>query len=334
MILWVDKSFPRCVCTRCDHPFIQYIQDPYDQTFNDTSFVCIHSRFLFKYPKRSLLCHLIPRIMPPRFLVRMRSQVAMQKQWHQDPSPDPPPYELPDPFNIPESQQRPSGQSYEAPPAYRRRQQGVLDDASTDLHSFPEHSTILVVGAFSRQGMHIIDRLLDQGYRVRGAVSDTREAAQTSKYFEARHDRDQYNSCIIPDMTLEQAFNTAVDSCSGIIFVAGNRTSAANARGPVFQKVKNVLDAAKREGKMYRFVYCTPGCGAVATVQSSDGRRDPPAYETRRNYRVNASKDSTEAAIWDWANRSQPGFALDTGECSILTVRYGILTDRSRSIAS
>lgn len=74
------------------------------------------------------------------------------------------------------------------------------------------------------------------------------------------------NSCIIPDMTLGDAFRTAVDSCSGIIFVVGNRTSAANARGPVFQKVKNVLDAAKREGKMYRFVYCTPGCGAVATV--------------------------------------------------------------------
>lgn len=280
--------------------------------------------------------------MTPRFLVRMASQAAMQEKWHEEPNrSDPPPYEqrlsmLPTgelpcedplqstaPANDPPSYQ--SLQHHGPPPPVYRQHQYSHPVSGIDLHSFPDRSTICVIGACTRQGMHIIDRLLEQNYTVRGVVSNSHESAQTSKHFEFRYDRDRYHSWIIPDMSRRGAFNLAIETCAGVVFVAGQAGPAAVSKVIILARVKNALAAAMREARMDRFVFCSP---KPAVAHPSSRSASPVGSEVGDSRSFELSRESLEAcgretnraevevAIWDCVDGRRPGFALDIGEYS------------------
>ncbi|KAM0714856.1 hypothetical protein Q7P37_009320 [Cladosporium fusiforme] len=255
--------------------------------------------------------------MAPRFLVRMASQAAMQKQWHkEDANSDPPPYQHR--RSLPPTQELslhialsrtllpdhpPSYNSLQdastPPPAYRQHQYSH-PASEIDLHSFPDESTILVIGAATRQGMHIIERLLEQHYRVRGVVSNSHEAAQTSKYFESKYDRDHFHPWIVPDMTRRGAFDLAIGECTGVVFVSSQPSPIAISRSEALTRVQNALTAAMSEARMTRFVYCSP--------------RAMTAHPSSRTASPDGDRTSVELAIWDCVDGRRPGFALDIGE--------------------
>lgn len=269
--------------------------------------------------------------MPPRFLERMQTQAAMQKQWHRDPHSGPPSYQHLEsslPSENPPTYQR-AQRSSPPPPAYREHQYSHLASL-IDLHSFPDRSTILVVGAYTRQGIHIVDRLLDHHYRVRGVVSNSREAAHAAKHFEARHGRENYTSCTVPDMAVDGAFDLPARFCSGVIFVSSHAGSIMSTDVETLAKVTNALDSAMRQSNMHRFVFCSTAPTAKTTDQSLvhpmirslqdtnvQPRRSAPPYEATDLVPHGATANdqvSVEIAIWDWVDLCQPGFVLDLGE--------------------
>jgi hypothetical protein len=201
----------------------------------------------------------------------------MQVEWHRHNS-SPPSYpqsmqsqtpvssteSLPAPAEELPSYQRVS-RSCSAPPAYIQRQT-TTQDHIIDLYSFPPRSTILVVGAYTRQGMHIIDRLIENGHSVRGIVSSAREAAQVSKHFEASHGRGYYHSSIVTDMTVEGALDSTVRHCSGVVFVTSQSSPIMMSTKERIANVLNALTSAVKETRMDRFVYCSSDSPLPAAV--------------------------------------------------------------------
>lgn len=267
--------------------------------------------------------------MAPRFLERMQTQDSMQKKWNRKHPSWPPAYQIMDTATNMSSELLPAYRSCPPPPAYS---ECLHDDSasSINLHSFPECSTVLVIGAYTRQGMHIIDRLLDHQHSVRGIVANAREAAQTEKHFEASHGRERYQPCIISDPTARNAFDAAARNCSGVIFVTNRSSPAAGCGVETLAKVMSVLGSAMEEAHMNRFVYCYPAAASNDFSQSmtrshpSISRRygpmseDPPSYEVARNGSQQGRPEtvpfSVELAIRDWIGVNQPGFALEIGE--------------------
>lgn len=270
--------------------------------------------------------------MAPRFLERMQSQDSMQKKWNRRHPSWPPAYQIMQPstnMNMNMSEPLPAYRSCPLPPAYS---ECLHDDSasSINLHSFPEGSTVLVIGAYTRQGMHIIDRLLDHQHSVRGIVANAREAAQTAKHFEASHGRERYQPCIISDPTARNAFDAAARNCSGVIFVTNRSSPAAGCGVETLAKVMSVLGSAMIEAHMNRFVYCYPAaasndfCQGMTRSNNSVGRRErsipenPPSYEMSRNGSERGRPEtvpfSVELAIRDWIGVNQPGFALEIGK--------------------
>lgn len=264
--------------------------------------------------------------MAPRFLERMQSQAAMQKKWNRSHPSGPPAYHTLDSTIM--SENLPAYRSCPPPPAYTECQH---DDSagSINLHSFPEGSTVLVIGAYTRQGMHIIDRLLEHQHSVRGIVANARESAQTAKHFEARHGRERYQPCIISDPTAKDAFDAAAKTCSGVVFVTNRSSPVAGCGVETLAKVMSVLGSAMIEADMNRFVYCYPAAASDDFNQSMTGSNNssardadvptqPPSYESTRNGSEQSRPEtvpfSVEMAIRDWIGVNQPGFTLEIGE--------------------
>ena len=57
---------------------------------------------------------------------------------------------------------------------------------------FPQGSLILVTGANSFIGSHVIDQLLSIGYHVRGTVRDTQKNSWLAELFEKKYKKGQF----------------------------------------------------------------------------------------------------------------------------------------------
>jgi hypothetical protein len=204
--------------------------------------------------------------------------------------------------------------SRSAPPAYIQRQvTRHAQDHIIDLYSFPPRSTILVVGAYTRQGMHIIDRLIENGHSVRGIVSSAREAAQVSKHFEASHGRGYFHSSIVTDMTVEGALDSTARHCSGVVFVTSQSSPISMSTEERIANVLNALTSAVKEARMDRFVYCSsdsPSPVAAAAPQRSlnnqistideedDGEDDESVASLYHAISTTAAQQSPQPSRW------------------------------------
>ena len=227
-----------------------------------------------------------------------------------------------------DSQQKP----LPSPPPPQYYQVNSANAMGFDSPSLPRDSLVLVTGANSWQGMHIVDQLLEHGYRVRGTVRDAEKAVWTSKYFKDRYGAGRYTTAVIPDMVPQGAFDLAARGCSGVIHVASNTSFSPDPNvviPPSIAGAVNALEAAAKEPQVKRFVYCS---SVSAAVNSGTGVRnhvtsdswnmsafskawEPPPYEDDRCWAVYcSSKMQTEQAVWRWYKERRPQFVLNAGK--------------------
>ena len=214
------------------------------------------------------------------------------------------------------------------PPHYNQVNQARQ---SLDQPALPKDSLILVTGANSWQGMHVVDQLLDRGYRVRGTVRDAEKAIWTSKYFLDKYGAGRYMTAVIPDMAAQGAFDIAIRSCSGAIHVASVTSMSSNPNEVVTPSIAgalNALEAAALEPNVTRFVHCSSVASAISHARGSrneitsaswnmldfnDAWAPPPYNEDRALSVYGSSKMQAEAAVWRWYEVKRPTFALNTG---------------------
>ncbi len=183
--------------------------------------------------------------------------------------------------------------------------------------AIPKGSLILVTGANSFLGMHIVDQLLEHGYRVRGTVRDETKAALLWKYFTDRHGVVRFTKVVVPDMSAEDAFKEAIKDCKGVVHCAAVTQLNPDPDyviTPTIAGALNLLDAASVAG-VQRFVFTSGVASAVShdreEVQEVSCQTwnmpvfneawAPAPYSEEKLLAVRDSmKLQTEAAVWRW----------------------------------
>ncbi|EMC93230.1 hypothetical protein BAUCODRAFT_76019 [Baudoinia panamericana UAMH 10762] len=273
----------------------------------------------------------------------MQRQANTYKEVFGDPQFDPPPYpsSLRDRSESSASTAAESSQPLERadstsvdaqgpPPPYHTVGRGLIN--GVEKPAIPKDSLVLVTGANGWLGMHVVDQLLEHGYRVRGTVRSAEHAVSTSGCFSRKYGPGRFTTAVIPDMVPKDAFHIAVRGCAGVIHVASVMNFSPDPNeviAPSIAGALNALEAAAKESGVKRFVYCSASAAAVA--QGSGYREDvtsdswnmasfrtawePPPYEIDRAWAVFASsKMQTEQAVWRWYNQREwrVNFALNT----------------------
>lgn len=290
--------------------------------------------------------------MPPRFLERMKKQSAIHKAVFGEPDFDPPPY--PSSHSRSASavsssttqslcQDKPLPVAPLSPPQYSRIDHTGAE-VGLDMSALPKESLVLVTGANGWLGMHVVDQLIEHGYRVRGTVRDAAKAEWTGKYFRDKYRPGKFFPVVVPDMVPQGAFDIAARGCSGIVHVASVMTLSGNPDDVITPSIAgalNALEAAAREPSVKRFVYCSAAAAAVPqgsrmgeevtneswNMSALKTAWEPPPYDVDRAWAVFASsKMQAEQTVWRWYRARRPQFVLNTGTFDIL--RVNISADR------
>nr|BAW27599.1 putative ketoreductase [Aspergillus stellatus] len=122
-------------------------------------------------------------------------------------------------------------------------------------YSFPPGSTVLVTGANSFLGSHVINILLELGYRVRGTVRSPRP--WLNEYFSARYGSNSFETAIVADFQLPHAFDEAISGVSGVVHMAQAMPWDPSNSDPVGYTVAgtlHLLEAAAKEQSVKRVV--------------------------------------------------------------------------------
>jgi nucleoside-diphosphate-sugar epimerase len=201
---------------------------------------------------------------------------------------------------------------------------------SSNLKAIPDGSTVLIVGASSLVGAHIVNAFLNYGYKVRATEYDLSQASWlTEDAFKSHAAAGSLELVIVPDITAENAFTEVMKGVSAVVYVAcvtikfnPNETIPQNIAGTV-----NALRAASKESSVSRFVL-TSSYGAAFTPNPDPNVRldstswnqlaieqawAPPPYEASR-YQImyKASKAQQEQAVWEFVEKEKPPFAVNT----------------------
>ncbi|OJJ35827.1 hypothetical protein ASPWEDRAFT_41068 [Aspergillus wentii DTO 134E9] len=192
--------------------------------------------------------------------------------------------------------------------------------------ALPSGSTILVTGVNGFVASHVADQLLHHGYRIRGSVRDMQKSSWLQNTFEKKYGNDRFELVQVEDMTVDGAWDKAIQDATGIIHVATifGRSDLVTA---IMQANEKLLTAAKKSN-VKRFIYTSSSEAAIYTSADKRGQLkvDPqswneqavkdaetPGEDLAKGFQVYcASKTRGEQAIWKWVDENQPQFVLNT----------------------
>ncbi|KAH9487447.1 Putative uncharacterized oxidoreductase [Psilocybe cubensis] len=186
---------------------------------------------------------------------------------------------------------------------------------------------VLVTGANGYIAMWVIRTLLEQGYRVRGAVRSEEKGKHLKEYFSKYGDKVEWT--IVPDITKEGAFDEAVKGVEAIEHTASPLPSSApdpdETIKPAVQGTLSVLQSALKYGSDVKRVVLTSSAGAIinpvteptAVFDEShwadaylkdikEKGKDNPAIVKYR-----ASKVLAERAAWDFYKEHKGSIGWD-----------------------
>lgn len=207
-----------------------------------------------------------------------------------------------------------------------------------------DKGTILVTGASSFVGTHVIKAFLRAGYRVRGQVRNAASAAKVRRAFPTpggdgddegnNNNNDRLTTVEVPDITAPGAFDAAVAGVSGVVHCASPFVlhDVADAErdllAPAVRGTTRVLESAASRAPRVRRVVVTSSFAAI--VDPAQGLRPGYVYTeddwnpTTREEAVAAtgagsgavaycaSKAFAERAAGEFVARERPGFTVAT----------------------
>lgn len=201
--------------------------------------------------------------------------------------------------------------------------------------AIPYGSLIVVSGVNGFIGSHVADQTLAAGFRVRGTTRSLRRNEWVLEYFKNKYGSEVFELVEVPDMTVDGAFDSALEGASGFVHVASDMSNSNDPDlviGNAVKGVLNALRAAKKEGEgIKRFVYTSsstaatlPKPGEVFSVTAESWNNDAVEMAWKTDAVVEkdafvvyaASKTESERAAWKWARETEHDFVINTGEGS------------------
>lgn len=190
-------------------------------------------------------------------------------------------------------------------------------------------SLIVVTGANGFIASHVVDQLLQAGFRVRGTVRSAKRGGWTVDYFKGKYGAGKFELIEVPEMGDPGAFDEAVKGAAGYIQMA---TPVMESYDPnvavpnVVDGVLNGLKAAASEPSIKRFVMTSSSTAAVSPQPNKEFSVTPetwndevvkqawkPPYEgvQKRLDVYTATKTESEKAAWKWIKENKPNFVLN-----------------------
>ncbi|KAK5052093.1 hypothetical protein LTR84_002897 [Exophiala bonariae] len=200
----------------------------------------------------------------------------------------------------------------------------------SSMSALPEGSLVLLTGATSFLSTHIIQQLLRRGYRVRGTVRDRARAGWlVDDLFKNETSSGAFELAVVEDMAVAHAFDEAARGVTGIVHVATDVSWSGDPNvviPPSLAGMKNVLEAAAKEGSVKRFVYTSSVAAAAMPIPNTKWHMDktswndlavqiawaPPPYDGRGPLVYSAAKTESEKSLWKFVGDENPRFAVNT----------------------
>lgn len=192
---------------------------------------------------------------------------------------------------------------------------------------------ILVTGATSFVGTHVIRVFLEAGYTVRGQVRNESSAAKVHKVFSqdvVDGTTGALTTVVVPDITVPGAFDAAVKDVTGVVhtaspFVFAVEDNERDLLDPAIKGTTRVLEAvAAHAPQVTRIVITSSFAAILDPVQGlrpgytyTEKDWNPTPYDVAKTATDGglvycASKTFAEKAAWDFVQEKQPGFTVAT----------------------
>ncbi|KAF1817204.1 aldehyde reductase [Eremomyces bilateralis CBS 781.70] len=196
----------------------------------------------------------------------------------------------------------------------------------------PKGSLVLVSGANSMLGSHVVKQLLEYGYKVRGTVRDVEKNAWMVDFFKS-YGEESFELVRVLDIAVAGAFDDAIQGCAGVIHLAMVTNWAPNHPDDVVPlavaATLGFLKSAADTPSVKRFVHCSSSAAArrptanVRRVIDSDTYNDETVqaiYADKGEIQgldkafavYTASKVQSEKAAWKFVEENKPPFVFNT----------------------
>ena len=92
------------------------------------------------------------------------------------------------------------------------------------MSTIEKGSLVLVTGVSGYIASNTANQLLEDGYNVRGTVRSLEKADWLYNLFDNKYGRGRFEAVVVPDMSVNHAFDDAVQGVSGICHMASVMT--------------------------------------------------------------------------------------------------------------
>lgn len=99
---------------------------------------------------------------------------------------------------------------------------------ATGVSTLPPGSLVLVTGANGFVASHVVERLIVDGFCVRGSVRSEDKGKWLHQLFDAKYGKGKFASVSVSDMDATGAFDAAVKGVAGICHTASIMTFDGN----------------------------------------------------------------------------------------------------------
>ncbi len=190
---------------------------------------------------------------------------------------------------------------------------------------------ILLTGASGFVAAHVLNSLLQHGYKVRGTVRSEATADKVRKTHShlLKGDASRLTFAIVPDVAATGAFDEAVKGVDGVIhtaspFVMQVENNERDLLDPAIKGTTSILQAVEKYAPQVKRIVITssfaaitdPTQGARPGYTYSEKDWNPVTYEQAKSgdgpTAYCASKTFAEKAAWDFVKEKKPNFDIAT----------------------
>lgn len=190
---------------------------------------------------------------------------------------------------------------------------------------------VLISGASGYLALHIIGKLLSEGYSVIGTVRSETKATRLKKLFDQQFANASLEFFIVPDISLKGAFDSVLQTNKDIKYVLhtaspfsfGNLKSFEEAfKNPAVDGTLNMLSSIKNFAPQVEKVVIT---SSMAAIENADKLNDPTFIHTEstwnpieweqvtnENLAYVCSKKLAEKAAWNFVGENAVNYKLNT----------------------